>query len=666
MASVINQLSPGITVNEIDLTAIVPGVSTSTGAFVGQFIWGPVHVPVLLTNGTDLYNTFRNPNDNALNSLLGSSYFSCANFLAYSSSLYAVREVGGNSYNAIAANVWYQYVSNTKIISTSYADPILANNVLYFANNSVTANITVGMAANGSFVSMGNIIDVTYIGNTAVVTVDQNFTSNVVTNTVFSFYNLVSNNKISIKNLSDYDQNFRNMDFHNMFGPFIAKYPGKLGNSLGVSVCSGKTNFSSWTYNKSFTTAPTTSDYALTKGSNNDELHIVVFDSKGLFTGTAGTILETFPFLSKASDAVGSDGRSIYYVDYLSKYSNYIYAVDSVDYLSTEYDWGLPATENPTFVVVPNRTYTLTGGKDGDALQAGDITRGWDLFAQKELYDISLAFVGGATDLGGNAYVAQYVIDNVTSTRKDCLAFISPQYSDVVNNSGNELAAVTAFVEILNRSSSYAVVDSGWKYQYDQWNRIYRWVPLNADIAGLCAQTDYVSDSWVSPAGFTRGKLKNVVKLAWNPNQTQRDDIYSMGVNPVISYTGEGFVLFGDKTFLAKPSSFDRINVRRLFITLEKAITTASKYTLFEFNDEFTRAQFVSMVEPYLREVQGRRGISDFRVVCDESNNTPEIIDSNGFVADIYIKPARSTNFIQLNFISTPTGVDFSSIIGNY
>jgi phage tail sheath protein FI len=246
----------------------------------------------------------------------------------------------------------------------------------------------------------------------------------------------------------------------------------------------------------------------------------------------------------------------------------------------------------------------------------------------------------------------------------DSVAFLSPPQSAVVNQAGNEAANITSWLGLLSRSTSYAVVDSGWKYMYDKYNQTYRWIPLNGDIAGLCVQTDTTNDAWWSPAGFNRGNIKNVVKLAWNPSKTYRDQLYAQGVNPVVSFPGQGTVLFGDKTLQSKPSAFDRINVRRLFIVLEKAISTAARYSLFEFNDSFTQAQFVAMVTPFLRDVQGRRGITDFKVVCDSTNNTPQVVDSNQFVGDIYIKPARSINFIQLNFVAVGTGVDFNTIVG--
>jgi phage tail sheath protein FI len=302
----------------------------------------------------------------------------------------------------------------------------------------------------------------------------------------------------------------------------------------------------------------------------------------------------------------------------------------------------------------------LVNGVSGAVTDANRIT-GYDLFSNADEVDISLVMTGAA-----NNAVVQHVIDNIAISRKDCVAFVSPEFSDVVNQAGSEATNAIERRNNIGRSTSYAVMDSSWKYQFDKYNNVYRWVPCNGDIAGLCVRTDFERDPWYSPAGFNRGQLKNVVKLSFNPDKADRDDLYKNGINPIVTFTGEGTILFGDKTMQSKPSAFDRINVRRLFIVLEKAIARAAKYSLFEFNDAFTRAQFVSLVEPFLRDVQGRRGIFDFRVVCDETNNTGEVIDRNEFVGDIYIKPARSINFIQLNFVAVRTGVAFDEIVGRF
>jgi len=318
----------------------------------------------------------------------------------------------------------------------------------------------------------------------------------------------------------------------------------------------------------------------------------------------------------------------------------------------------------------------LVYGSDGsseESVSIGVLAEGYDLFAKAEDIDISLVLqgkpIGGTTVVNGDTVqkfqLANYIINNICDTRRDCVALISPDKNTVLNNVGREANSVKNWRGALT-SSSYAVLDSGYKYQYDRYNDIYRWIPMNGDIGGICARTDDTNDAWWSPAGFNRGQIKNLVKVAFNPNKAERDILYSNGVNPVVTFPGQGTVLYGDKTLQAKSSAFDRINVRRLFIVLEKAISTAAKYSLFEFNDAFTRAQFRNLVTPYLRTIQGRRGITDFKVVCDDTNNTAQIIDTNQFVGDIYIKPARSINFIQLNFIAVPSGVQFTEVVGKF
>lgn len=469
---------------------------------------------------------------------------------------------------------------------------------------------------------------------------------------------------IQITNEDSYESTYLNVNSSNLYGPFAARYAGALGNSIKVEVfdSANTTLFNSWAYKSYFTSTPGTSSQATTSGGSNDEMHVVVVDAGGLITGVAGTVLETYPFISKASDAV-INGVSNYYKQVVFNNSKYIYAIDPVDYANTSATWGL--TSSTTFARISAVTYTggnysitLSGGTDSMPADA-DIQTAYSLFANKETIDISLLLTGDAS-----VSTQQYVIDNLATTRKDCVAFISPPSANVVNQSGSETSNIQTWLTSLGRSSSYVVADSGWKYQYDRYNNVYRWIPLNGDVAGLCVYTDTIKDPWFSPAGFNRGAIKNCIKLAWNPTKTYRDTLYAAGVNPVVTFPGQGTVLFGDKTLQSKPSAFDRINVRRLFITLEKSIAKAAQYSLFELNDEFTRAQFVSLVTPFLRDIQGRRGITDFKVVCDTTNNTTNVIDSNQFVGDIYIKPARSINFIQLNFVAVGTGVDFNTIVG--
>ena len=461
---------------------------------------------------------------------------------------------------------------------------------------------------------------------------------------------------VQIKNSDVFEDSYLSANNTNTYGAFVGRYPGALGNSLAVSVCDNASDFTTWSYKSFFTSAPGTSEYARFAGGSNDELHIVVVDEDGLFTGTQGTVLETYGFVSKASDAT-LNGSTNYYRQVLFNQSRYVYSTDPVDYANTASTWGQTA-DRAFATLADNQTISLANGSDATVLQ-GNLELAYDLFSNKELIDISLVLTGDAS-----ANVQQYVIDNVVNSRKDCVAFISPPSATVVNNAGSETTSIASWLTSLARTSSYVVADSGWKYMFDKYNNVYRYIPLNGDIAGLCVNTDTVRDPWFSPAGFNRGAIKNAIKLAWNPNKTQRDVLYSAGVNPVVSFPGQGIVLYGDKTLQSKPSAFDRINVRRLFIVLEKSIARAAEFSLFEFNDEFTRAQFVALVTPFLRDVQGRRGITDFRVVCDTTNNTSQVIDSNQFVGDIYIKPARSINFIQLNFVAVGTGVDFTTVVG--
>jgi hypothetical protein len=466
-----------------------------------------------------------------------------------------------------------------------------------------------------------------------------------------------SGGTIQIKNEDVYETTYLLTDNSNSYGPFVGRYPGLLGNSLTVHVCANTSTFSTWSYRSYFTSAPGTSDFADSVSGTNDELHIVVVDADGLFTGSAGAILETYGFVSAASDAT-VNGVTNYYKQVILNNSKYVYAMDPVDYGTTSATWGRSAAGRSFGRPATNIVTNLSTGTSVAPTDA-NIQVSYDFFSNKESIDISLVLTSGHS-----VPVQQYVIDNIAVGRADCVAFISPRYSDVVNQAGDQTTNIAGWLTALSRSSSYVMADSGWKYQFDKYNNTYRWIPLNGDIAGLCVYTDSVRDPWFSPAGFNRGAIKNAVKLAWNPSKSFRDTLYAAGVNPVVSFPGQGTVLFGDKTLLAKPSAFDRINVRRLFITLEKSIAQAAKFSMFELNDEFTRAQFIALVAPFLRDVQGRRGITDFRVVCDSTNNTQQVVDSNQFVGDIYIKPARSVNFIQLNFVAVGTGVDFVTIVG--
>ena len=420
-----------------------------------------------------------------------------------------------------------------------------------------------------------------------------------------------------------------------------------------------------WEFASVFDYAPLTSDFATRRGVIQDEVHVVVVDEDGEWTGVKGTVLETFPALSVASDAKSEDGQALFYKEAINRQSKYIWWMKhptgtDADTAPNTAAWGASANAASKPAFTQNRitvNASMTGGIDGQTLTDAITITGYDKFKSSEDIDISLILGGSCSSV-----VASYLISNIAETRKDCMVFISPEQSDVVNNVGGEVTAINDFRNNLP-STSYAVIDSGWKYQYDKYNDTFRYIPLNPDVAGLVVRTTLERDFFFSPAGFNRGQVKSVARLAWNPNKTERDNLYKNGVNPVVSFSGQGTLLFGDKTLLAKPSAFDRINVRRLFITLEKSIANFAQFSMFEFNDDFTRASFVSSVEPFLRDIHGRGGITDFSVICDESNNTQEVIDRNEFIGSIFIKPTKSINFILLNFVAVRSGVDFEEVV---
>ena len=467
---------------------------------------------------------------------------------------------------------------------------------------------------------------------------------------------------VAILNGQFYSANFINGG--GVTGEWAAKYPGKLGNSLKVSMADRDT-YATWAYKDEFDAAPGTSEGAAVIGGSNDEMHIIIIDEKGYISGVENAVLEKFAFVSKASDNKKTDGTNNYYKDVINGRSEWLWWTDHTNEVSGGYattNWGSVMAGTAFKSMTKPLTQSLSGGVDDASATEGQRMAAYELFSNSTLYDVSLIMMGKSS-----AVVANYVIDNVALTRLDCVVFISPEDPTsgevIIGDTSSHVSKIVDYRNALG-SNSYSVLDSGFKYQYDRYNDVYRWVPLNGDVAGLCARTDYTNDPWWSPGGLNRGQIKNVVRLSTNPNQTNRDNLYRNSVNPVVTFPGQGTVLFGDKTLLAKPSAFDRINVRRLFIVLEKSIATAAKYQLFEFNDAFTRGQFRNLIEPFLRDVQGRRGITDFLVKCDESNNTGEVIDRNEFVADIFVKPTRSINFITLNFVAARSAIAFSEIGG--
>ena len=567
------QVSPGVEVKEVDLTNVVPAISTSIGGIAGSFNWGPVDQITTLSSEKELASIFGKPDSNTF------PYFmSAAAFLKYGSTLKVVRAASGHK------------------------------------------NATAGGAG------------------------------------------------LLIKNRDDYESITTSGS-----GTFGAKYPGILGNSIDVIICPADStawaafnnsyNGVSYDYSSGFDSIPGTSTYADGVGSSKDEMHIVIVDSNGAWTGTPGTVLEKFVGVSQGSDAKKTDGTSNYYVDVVNGSSQYIWWLDHAVSLSNSGDTCVQVgVTNGDFATGTSIiTSTLSGGTDDNAPTTGEIFTGFGLFADPDTVDVNL-LISGPIPSGATGISLSNDLISLAEARKDVVVFLSPPIDATVGTS-TPVSDVKTHVDQLT-SSSYAVMDSTALKVYDKYSDVFRWIPGCGHTAGLCAKTDSTNDPWFSPAGYNRGQLLGITKLAHNPSKSDRDTLYKARINPIVSFPGDGIVLFGDKTMLSKPSAFDRINVRRLFIILEKSISTASRYQLFEFNDQFTRAMFKNMVEPFLRDIKGRRGVTDFLVVCDTTNNTGEVIDKNEFVADIYIKPARSINFISLNFIATRTGVEFSEIVG--
>jgi len=644
------QVSPGVNVSEIDLTTIIPAVSTTTGALAGHFKWGPVGQRVLLDSEDTLVKQFTAPNGNTY-----VDFFTAANFLAYGNALYTVRvinEAGTKS-------------SNTSRARNAIAQSGNTTNTIIKNEDDYENNYSSGITGVGGWVAkypgeLGNNlrISVCLTANAYESSISGtcSFTNNSTTVTIAATGG--ANTKVAIGDILILGPDKLQHKVASKSGNTITlqtKYVGNTGTQA--------TTTRRWEYYDYVPSAPGTSADAAKYGGSGDEMHVVVVDAKGGITGVANTILEIHPGLSKAISAHSENGTLIRYSTYLNKNSRWIWwashitGINGGKHVNSGFAWGAGAQSIPL-------DYKFYNGRDGAAPLSADYINGYNLFKSAESVDVSLILGGGQS----TSTVPIHIINNIAEYRKDCIAIFSPRQADVVNNSGYAGAEVDDIVAFRNSlpSTSYAVIDSGWKYQYDKYRDVFVYVPCNGDTAGTMVRTDIERDPWYSPAGYNRGQIKNVVKLAFNPNKSERDALYKAGINPITTFPGEGTILFGDKTMLTKPSAFDRINVRRLFIVLEKAIATAAKYTLFEFNDAFTRAQFKALVEPFLRDVQGRRGITDFRVVCDETNNTPEVIDRNEFIGDIYIKPARSINFIQLNFVAVRTGVDFTEVVGKF
>lgn len=635
------QVSPGVNVTEVDLTTVVPAVSTTEGAIAGAFKWGPVNTRVLVDSEETLVARFNKPEI----SFNTETFFTAASFLAYGNKLYVTRVGNTTIRNAVSNNssagITIQNDDSSRAVMTS-DDHFVARYPGALGNSlkvsvcrtagdysaESTGTITIG---SGSLVA-NTSQDETDVGTLALQVGDVIKLGNTTIGE--SFLRVAAANTTAIT--------------------FASKY-------TGTAITAGAFG-KRWGFHSLVRSAPGTSAYTSARGGVGDEIHVVVQDEDGLITGTPNTVLEVYEGVSRATDAKTESGESNYWIDAINNRSAWIWA-DSATAIAANTTAATSTALSTSAAIYDSLKLGTDSAAEGSV--DAETVAGYDLYRDPILVDVSLILAGKASGGTNDSLIANHIVDNVCERRKDCIAFISPAYADVVNNAYGERNDIVAMRNSVS-SSSYAMFDSGYKYMYDKYNDAYVWVPLNGDIAGLAVRTDQQRDAWYSPAGFNRGKVANVTKLAYNPQQADRDILYQNDVNSVVTFPGQGTVLFGDKTLLGKPSAFDRVNVRRLFIVLEKAIATAAQFTLFEFNDSFTRSQFRNLVEPFLRDVQGRRGILDFKVVCDDSNNTGEVIDRNEFVGDIYIKPSRSINFIQLNFVAVRSGVEFSEVVGQF
>ena len=638
------QVSPGVLVQERDLTRIIPAVSTSIGAVAGEFRKGPLDEIVSVSSENDLVDTFGEPDSSNFE-----DFFSAANFLQYSNSLRVVRAAQTNLVNASTSGSGIQ-IKNTTHYQDNYADgsgvvgTFAARTAGAWGNSLQVSTCPSATAYEEEGATTVNDAS-TSVGDTVVTVAD---------GTALNVGDIISFSTTAATNDYDDGHQYRITGISTHDITIVQKDSGSGG--LLTTLTNGGNVRRRWRYYDSVGSGPGTSEFVSTRSGSGDEIHVVVIDEDGGETGVPGTVLETFEKLSKAADAKTPQGDSNYYPDVIYAQSKYVYWMD---HNTSGSNWGSNAS-GVTFTAVNTPTLeSLSGGANGSSVTTGQKKTAYEKFQDAETVDVGLIIAGS----GDGTHVENLI--TIAEIRKDAVVFASPERADVVNvsNSETQKSNVISFFDSRS-SSSYCVFDSGYKYMYDKYSDVYRFVPLNGDIAGLAARTDLVADSWFSPAGFNRGNIRGAVKLAFNPTKSQRDELYMKRINPVCTFPGQGTVLFGDKTALSSPSAFDRINVRRLFITLEKAISTASKFQLFEFNDEFTRANFRAIVEPFLREVQGRRGITDFLVVCDNTNNTGDVIDRNEFVAEIFVKPNRSINFIKLQFVATRTGVAFEEVAG--
>ena len=736
-------VSPGVHVREIDLTNVVPAVSTSIGAIAGPFAKGPVSAVTAISSEEQLLQTFGKPNSSNFE-----FWFTAANFLQYGDALRVVRAestvVNAGATSGILIRDDDHYEASFSTGQGSHGE--WAARTAGTWGNSIGVDICPSARAFSQQLGSLNLVNgAGAVGDLSITVDDQDATdASIIIGDIIQFYTAsaivaTSNGAITVasKNLtvdgvsgtlavgqrvlgagiSDGDEVVKIATVTSQTAVILDKAITVADNiPLVFSAAAGHTKVESgnveyevtavsgevltirvlddpaggglqtiipdnslirrrWRFSDLFDAPPGTSDWATANARGElDELHVAVYDTTGDITGVdvdvkgqrTAAAIEVFSAMSKNPSAKTTQGGNNYYPDVIFRGSNYIYWTD---HLSAGSNWGTDIATGTDYTLVSGVDVSaLTGGTDDYSVTAGEQELAYDKFADTENVDVNLILGGPSsavadTVAGHDTHVT--MITDLVELRRDCVGFVSPYRAATVGVT----SSITATENVKDAfdtcpSSSYMVFDSGYKYMYDKYNDVYRFVPLNGDTAGLCAYTDGVADPWFSPAGYNRGGLRSAIKLSYNPQKADRDILYKARINPVVDFPGQGVTLFGDKTALSKPSAFDRINVRRLFLVLEKAIATAAKFQLFEFNDEFTRAQFRNLVEPFLRDVQGRRGIFDFRVVCDTTNNTGEVIDRNEFIGDIYIKPARSINFITLNFIAVRTGVAFSEVGG--
>jgi hypothetical protein len=631
----ISLISPGVKITEQDLVASNQSVASTAGAFAGQFTWGPIEVPTQVVAESDLVSKFGKPN--ATNIV---DFLSAANFLGYSSPLFVVR----------AANTALNATTEATTGSGTSGTGILIKNDDAYLN---TASFDNGPWTAKYAGDLGNALKVSACPSANAWSSSLTGTFTVALNgTVVTGSGSTANTQLNVGDLVVLGGRTNQ----------VAAVTNATSFTLTSAHLTGATAASAtrrWEYYDQFELTPGTSAQGTLLGASGDEMHVIVVDKTGAVTGTPGVVLEKFAALSKASNAKGENGGTNYYKDVINERSNWIRWTDH-DTAGSNWGTALTVSGSGTTYTAVNapKTYLFAGGTDGGTVSDGDRTTSFGKLANKSEIPAAIIISGQA-----NATVVNRIIADVAEVRKDAMVCISPLRANVVNNAGSEATAITTWADTISRST-YVVADSGWKYQYDKYNDAYVYVPLNADIAGCMARNDLNREAWLSPAGFVAGRVQNLVRLAFNPKQSERDTLYRASVNPVITQVGRGTVLFGDKTFTLRNTSTNRLNVRRLFIELQRTIGTAADNVLFDQNDETTRSNFVNLITPYLRSVQSRRGITAFRVICDTTNNPEDVVNANEFVCDIFVQPVRSVNFIQLNFVSVRGTATFNEIVG--